>query len=791
MSAPVPSFDAPLLLGAQIEARANHPERRRAHLPAPGRPHLDLPALPRRVRAHGALPAAAGSARSTTRGPATSRCCSRTTSSCSSLYGGCGYAGLDALRRQHGPARRHARRRAQPVARAPARRRRAAAGPRSSACADELRARRARERARRCAREGERARRAPTSTPRSRARSGAPGASLDAPAVDVEPDGAADGDLHLGHDRACPKGINNNHFKLLGDRHGRSRATSGSAATTSATRACRSSTRTRCSSASSRPSTSAARSRCASASARQQLRARRPRATASPTGTTSASRCTTCSARSRRSTAATRRASSREVTNNPRNRLRYALGNGAARARHRALHATGSASRTCSSSTARPRRRSAPSARRAIRAAASARSPTRPCKILNERGEECPPARARPRRQDHRTTPRRSARSAASRPTPASSRATSTTRTRTPRSTATASTTRATSATSLERDGKRYLFFDGRTDDWIRKDGENFSALQVARLLQEHPDVVLAAAYGVPCAVSDELVMVALKLRAGRALRPAGVLRLLRATRSASGGMDRKWFPDFVRVVDEFEYTQTEKILVRNLKRVHFDRRRLAGRAALLAAPRRHGVHRPFTAADYEALRDAVRRGGEARPARPLSPPRMPRCLPVLVLLLVTGAAAAPRPCPQYLPRAELTGHVPAALAGALGLRRQPGPSRHLLGAQRLRQRPGAVRHARRRHASWRRFRCAARPRATPRTSPSGRATRAPRAAASTWGTSATTGRAARACRSSRWWSPTASTPRRWCRPSCPSATPVDRETPRRWWSIRSAPGCS
>ena len=50
----------------------------------------------------------------------------------------------------------------------------------------------------------------------------------------------------------------------------------------------------------------------------------------------------------------------------------------------------------------------------------------------------------------------------------------------------------------LERDGKRYLFFDGRTDDWIRKDGENFSALQVARLIQEHPDIVLAAAYGVP-----------------------------------------------------------------------------------------------------------------------------------------------------------------------------------------------------------------------------------------------------------------------------------------------------
>ena len=81
----------------------------------------------------------------------------------------------------------------------------------------------------------------------------------------------------------------------------------------------------------------------------------------------------------------------------------------------------------------------------------------------------------------------------------------------------------------LERDGTRFLFFDGRTDDWIRKDGENFSALQVARLLQEHPDVALAAAYGVPCAVSDELVMAALKLRDGATLRSEGLLRLLRA----------------------------------------------------------------------------------------------------------------------------------------------------------------------------------------------------------------------------------------------------------------------
>jgi len=153
----------------------------------------------------------------------------------------------------------------------------------------------------------------------------------------------------------------------------------------------------------------------------------------------------------------------------------------------------------------------------------------------------------------------------------------------------------------VERDGKRYLFFDGRTDDWIRKDGENFSALQVARLIQEHPDVVLAVAYGVPCAVSDELVMAALKLRPGASFDPGAFYHFCEDL-VVHGGMDRKWFPDFVRIVDEFEYTQTEKILVRNLKAVHFDLRRLE-RAPVYWRTRGDARYRPFEAADYEALR--------------------------------------------------------------------------------------------------------------------------------------------------------------------------------------------
>ena len=150
-------------------------------------------------------------------------------------------------------------------------------------------------------------------------------------------------------------------------------------------------------------------------------------------------------------------------------------------------------------------------------------------------------------------------------------------------------------------DGVRYLFFDGRTDDWIRKDGENFSAAQVARLVQEHADVVLAAAYGVPCAVSDELVMVALKLREGVSFDPQGFFYYCDESTRA-GGMDPKWFPDFVRIVDEFEYTQTQKVLVRNLKRDHFDLRRLADQPIYW---RRRGDtgYRAFTRAEFDLLR--------------------------------------------------------------------------------------------------------------------------------------------------------------------------------------------
>ncbi len=157
----------------------------------------------------------------------------------------------------------------------------------------------------------------------------------------------------------------------------------------------------------------------------------------------------------------------------------------------------------------------------------------------------------------------------------------------------------------LVQEGKRFLFFDGRTDDWIRKDGENFSAAQVARLVQEHPDVSLAAAYGAPCAVSDELVMVALRMRPGARFDPQDFFAFC-SRQVERGGMDPKWFPDFVRIVDDFQFTQTQKILVRNLKGEHYDRRRLRS-ASIYWRRRGDTTSHPFRSEDYETLREAFR----------------------------------------------------------------------------------------------------------------------------------------------------------------------------------------
>ncbi len=112
------------------------------------------------------------------------------------------------------------------------------------------------------------------------------------------------------------------------------------------------------------------------------------------------------------------------------------------------------------------------------------------------------------------------------------------------------------------RDGDGFFYFAGRSDDWLRVDGENFAAAPVARILERHPDVVLAAVYAVPDMVVGDQVMAALQLRPGAAFDPEQFASFL----AGQGDLGTKWAPRFVRVCPELPITATSKVLVRTLR---------------------------------------------------------------------------------------------------------------------------------------------------------------------------------------------------------------------------------
>jgi fatty-acyl-CoA synthase len=118
-------------------------------------------------------------------------------------------------------------------------------------------------------------------------------------------------------------------------------------------------------------------------------------------------------------------------------------------------------------------------------------------------------------------------------------------------------------------DDKKYLYFNGRTDDWIRKDGENFSAENVLNYAMKIPDVGLAIAYGCPCDVSDEKVMIAVQMKEDCGFDPDKTFAWL--TKQREEGMDPKWMPDFIRIIDRFPLTNTNKIVVRPYKKEHYN----------------------------------------------------------------------------------------------------------------------------------------------------------------------------------------------------------------------------
>jgi fatty-acyl-CoA synthase len=157
-------------------------------------------------------------------------------------------------------------------------------------------------------------------------------------------------------------------------------------------------------------------------------------------------------------------------------------------------------------------------------------------------------------------------------------------------------------------DDDGWVYFAGRTTDWLRVDGENFPAAPIEAIVSRHPDVLLASVYGVPAADAGDQVMVALVLRDGATFDGAAFAAWL----DDQADLGPKWMPTFVRVGPTLPTTPTNKILTRTLVHQKFRSDRI-GADELYRRARGTSDFRRFTPTDEDALRDEfVTNGREA-----------------------------------------------------------------------------------------------------------------------------------------------------------------------------------
>jgi fatty-acyl-CoA synthase len=147
-------------------------------------------------------------------------------------------------------------------------------------------------------------------------------------------------------------------------------------------------------------------------------------------------------------------------------------------------------------------------------------------------------------------------------------------------------------------DDDRYLYFAGRNADWLRVDGENFPAQPIETAMGRHPDVVLAAVYGVPDDQAGDQVMAGLVLRDGTTFDPVRFATWL----DAQDAIGPKWRPRYVRIMADPPTTGTNKIVKRTLVHQKWRADRVGGDVVYVRG-RGEGHYRVFDAAQEHALR--------------------------------------------------------------------------------------------------------------------------------------------------------------------------------------------
>lgn len=145
------------------------------------------------------------------------------------------------------------------------------------------------------------------------------------------------------------------------------------------------------------------------------------------------------------------------------------------------------------------------------------------------------------------------------------------------------------------RDSDGFLYFAGRTADWLRVDSENFAAAPVEAVLARYPDVVMVAVYAVPDPRTGDQVMAAIELVPGARFDPDGFGAFL----AAQSDFGTKWAPRFVRIVEKMPLTATNKVDKAPLRKARWETK-----DPIYWRPNREIRYSPFTRPDARAWHD-------------------------------------------------------------------------------------------------------------------------------------------------------------------------------------------
>jgi fatty-acyl-CoA synthase len=113
------------------------------------------------------------------------------------------------------------------------------------------------------------------------------------------------------------------------------------------------------------------------------------------------------------------------------------------------------------------------------------------------------------------------------------------------------------------QDAQGFVYFAGRSIEWMRVGGENLGAAPIERIIARFPGIALVAAYAVPDVQVGDQIMAALQLEEGATFDADAFAEFLRA----QPDLGTVWTPRYLRVSDALPATETNKVLKRLMAR--------------------------------------------------------------------------------------------------------------------------------------------------------------------------------------------------------------------------------